>query len=82
MDILWQFVSPFLPYVLAALGAFGGIWGFGKIKKREGVKQERQRQATADVKAHSETIAKVLNETVSTDTTAALRERMRQRAKR
>lgn len=65
-----------------ALMAVLAVLTFGKIERRKGVKAERQRQATAEAKAHSETIAKVLHETPSDDTADRLRERMRQRAKR
>lgn len=39
-----------IPYIVAALAALAGLWGFGKIKRREGVTTERAKRDAQDAK--------------------------------
>ena len=40
-----------IPYIVAALAALAGLWGYGRVKRREGVKDERASRAAQDAKA-------------------------------
>lgn len=39
-----------IPYLVAALAAVAGIWGYGKVKKREGAVERDAKRDAADAK--------------------------------
>lgn len=53
--LIAAFLKPILPWIIAAVTALGGLWGYGRIKRREGVKAERARDDAADAQAERET---------------------------
>ena len=65
--------------VLAALAA---VLTFGAIRKREGVTEERAREAQRDAADFAETIERVTDETATAESIADIRARLRARAKR
>ena len=50
-----------LPYIIAALGAIGGIWGYGQVKKVEA----RTERALQDAKAANDTHERINHAPVS-----------------
>lgn len=65
----------------AVMGALA-ILSFGAMKRREGVKAERAKEAARDAKEFAETIKEVTNETASSEPADVIRQRMRDRARR
>lgn len=65
----------------AVMGALA-ILTFGKIKQRQGVTQERAREAARDAAEFAETIKGVSNETASSEPADVIRQRLRDRANR
>jgi hypothetical protein len=45
-------LGPFLPYIIAGLGAVAAIFGYGYSQKRKGRAIERAKQAKATAEAH------------------------------
>jgi len=81
---MWRFVqnSRLARLIGTALAAVAAVLTFGAIRKREGVAQERAREAQRDAADFAETIKDVSNETASTEPVDAIRDRLRDRAKR
>ena len=65
-----------------ALAALAAVLTFGAIRKREGVAEERAREAQRDAADFAETIERVTDETATAESIADIRARMRARAKR
>jgi hypothetical protein len=65
----------------AVMGALA-VLSFGAIKRREGVQAERAKEAARDAADFAETIREVTNETASVEPDDAIRQRLRNRAKR
>jgi hypothetical protein len=51
--LILQFFAPILPWIIAALAALAGLWGYGRAKQREGRKDA---EAVAAAKAARDTI--------------------------
>jgi len=85
--MIWGFVrfvtnSRLARWIGTALAAVAAVLTFGAIKRREGVQTERAREAQRDAADFAETIKDVSNETASTESVDAIRDRLRDRAKR
>lgn len=65
-----------------AFAAVAAVWTFGASKKREGVTEERAREAQRDAADFAETIREVTNETATDEPIADVRKRLRDRAGR
>lgn len=63
-----------------AFAAVAAVLTFGKIKKREGITQERAKEAQRDAAEFAETIKEVTNETASSEPADDIRRRLRERA--
>ena len=65
----------------AVMGALA-VLTFGMVKRREGVTDERAKQAQRDAAAYTEAVERVLDEKPSDDPADVIRQRMRDRANR
>ena len=43
-----------LPYLVAALAGLAGLWGYGKVKQRQGMAEEREKQTAKDAESKEE----------------------------
>ena len=73
-------LGPFLPYILAGLGAVAAIFGYGWKKKREGRQAEIAKQKA--VAAKNVAIAKEESDATERRTDAEVRARLKGRRKR
>lgn len=76
--LILDLLSPFLPYIAAALGAlvlFLNVRASGRAKAR-------QRQAEAWAEAFAQTTKDVTHETLSGDPIDAIRDRLRERGRK
>lgn len=55
LAILWSLIQPFAGYLAAAVAAIGGFLALQAKARRDGRKQERQKQREDAAKAHIET---------------------------
>ena len=69
-------------WIGAVLAAVAAVLTFGAVKKREGVTQERAREAQRDAADFAETIKDVADEKPSNAPADVIRQRLRDRAKR
>ena len=47
-------IGDILPYLVAGLAGLAGLWGYGKVKRREGVRAERTKEAVQAAEAERE----------------------------
>ena len=81
-SLIAQFLSPFLPWIIAAVTVLAGGWGYGRAKERKGRKEAEAKAAAQKAKDNAATVERVLNETPSVDPADHIRQRLRDRANR
>jgi hypothetical protein len=81
-EVIGALLGDLWPYIIAALGTLATIataWLVGRKAGADGVKTKR---AAQDAKAQAETVERVLHETASDDPADAIRQRLRDRARK
>ncbi len=49
-SLIAQFLSPFLPWIIAAVTVLAGGWGYGRAKERKGRKEAEAKAAAQKAK--------------------------------
>lgn len=75
-------IGKFLPYIIAALAALGGLWGYGVAKKKQGRSQERSERAAQDARADMAAHERMNDAEVSSGDSNADLEWLRKRGQR
>ena len=69
ITVITALFGDLIPYILAAVAALAGLWGWGKVKKREGAQAERAREAARDAAADQQAHERMNNADLGLDAT-------------